>query len=95
MAVTAFLDTSVLLAGLVDFGPQSSPSQLVLHAVAEKRVAAATAWHCCLEFYSVATRLPRTGGETGSILRYLLIAGASLCIAAGVFLTSGGLHRRS
>ncbi|HET9369255.1 MAG TPA: PIN domain-containing protein [Vicinamibacterales bacterium] len=58
MAVTAFLDTSVLLAGLVDFGPQSSPSQLVLHAVAEKRVAAVTAWHCCLEFYSVATRLP-------------------------------------
>lgn len=58
MAVTAFLDTSVLLAGLVDFGPQSSPSQLVLHAVAEKRVGAATAWHCCLEFYSVATRLP-------------------------------------
>jgi predicted nucleic acid-binding protein len=57
--VSVFLDTSVLVAGLVDFGPQSAPAQLLLHAVAEKRVtAAATAWHCCLEFFSVATRLP-------------------------------------
>lgn len=59
MAVNAFLDTSVLLAGLIDFGPQSAPAQALLHAVAEKRaVAPATAWHCCLEFFSVATRLP-------------------------------------
>lgn len=54
-----FLDTSVLLAGLIDFGPQSAPAQSILHAVAEKHVpAATTAWHCCLEFYSVSTRLP-------------------------------------
>ena len=59
MAVAVFLDTSVLLAGLIDFGPQSAPAQSLMHAVAEKRVAsAATAWHCCLEFYSVSTRLP-------------------------------------
>ena len=59
MAVAAFLDTSVLLAGLVDFGPQSAPAQSLMHAVAEKRLNdVATAWHCCLEFYSVATRLP-------------------------------------
>jgi predicted nucleic acid-binding protein len=59
VAVSVFLDTSVLLAGLVDFGPQSAPAQSLLHAVAEKRVAGpATAWHCCLEFFSVATRLP-------------------------------------
>ena len=57
--MSVLLDTSVLLAGLVDFGPQSVPAQSLLHAVAEKRVAApATAWHCCLEFFSVATRLP-------------------------------------
>jgi predicted nucleic acid-binding protein len=57
--VSVFLDTSVLVAGLVDFGPQSAPAQSLLHAVAEKRVTApATAWHCCLEFFSVATRLP-------------------------------------
>ena len=59
MAVSVFLDTSVILAGLIDFGPQSAPAQTLMHAIAEKRVAApATAWHCCLEFYSVATRLP-------------------------------------
>lgn len=59
MAVTVFLDTSVLLAGLIDFGPQSAPAQSLMHAIAEKRVTApSTAWHCCLEFYSVATRLP-------------------------------------
>jgi hypothetical protein len=27
MALIVFLDTSVLLAGLVDFGPQSAPSR--------------------------------------------------------------------
>jgi predicted nucleic acid-binding protein len=54
-----FLDTSVLVGGLIDFGPQSAPAHSLLHAVAEKTVApAATAWHCCLEFYSVSTRLP-------------------------------------
>ena len=57
--MTTFLDTSVLLAGLIDFGPQSAPAQSLLHAVSEERVdAPATAWHCCLEFSSVATRLP-------------------------------------
>jgi predicted nucleic acid-binding protein len=59
VAVTPFLDTSVLLAGLIDMGPQSAPAQSVMHAVAERKLReAATAWHCCLEFYSVATRLP-------------------------------------
>lgn len=59
MAVSVFLDTSVLLAGLIDFGPQSAPAQSLLHAINEARVRApATAWQCCLEFFSVATRLP-------------------------------------
>ena len=54
-----FLDTSVLLAGLIDLGPQSHAPHLLLHAVAERAVTpTVTAWHCCLEFYSVATRLP-------------------------------------
>lgn len=57
--MSVFLDTSVLLAGLVDFGPQSAPAQSLLHAVSQKRIPPpATAWHCCLEFFSVATRLP-------------------------------------
>ena len=59
MAVSVFLDTSVLIAGLVDFGPQSAPAQKLLHGVAEQKVkSVGTAWHCCLEFFSVATRLP-------------------------------------
>lgn len=59
MAVAAFLDTSVLLAGVVDFGPQSSSAQQIMHAVGEGRVPRpGTAWHCCLELYSVMTRLP-------------------------------------
>lgn len=58
MAVSVFLDTSVLLAGLIDFGPQSAPAQSVMHGVAQDTIRGATAWHCCLEFYSVATRLP-------------------------------------
>jgi len=59
MAVEVFFDTSVLLAGLIDLGPQSGPAQSVLHAVAEKTVRSpGTAWPCCLEFFSVATRLP-------------------------------------
>ena len=54
-----FLDTSVLLAGLIDFGPQSGPAQSLFHEIAERRVPeAGTAWHCCLEFFSVSTRLP-------------------------------------
>jgi hypothetical protein len=57
--MSVFLDTSVLLAGLIDFGPQSAPAQSVFHAIAEYRVKdAGSAWHCCLEFFSVATRLP-------------------------------------
>lgn len=57
--MSAFLDTSVLLAGLIDFGPQSGPAQSIMHAVVEGRLPkTSTAWQCCLEFYSVATRLP-------------------------------------
>lgn len=73
MAVGVFLDTSVLLAGLIDLGPQSAPAQSVMHAVAEKTIPSpATAWHCCLEFFSVATRLPPefrlTPGDTLRLL---------------------------
>jgi predicted nucleic acid-binding protein len=57
--MSVFFDTSVLLAGLIQFGSESAPAQSLLHAVAEKRIPPpSTAWHCCLEFFSVATRLP-------------------------------------
>src|SRR5262245_50077876 len=54
-----FLDTSVWVGGIIDFGPSSEPAQVVLDAVAEGSLGQVrTAWHCCLEFFSVATRLP-------------------------------------
>jgi predicted nucleic acid-binding protein len=57
--VSVFLDTSVLVAGLIDLGPQSAPAHSLMHGVAERTIGpAATAWHCCLEFFSVSTRLP-------------------------------------
>ena len=73
MAVSVFLDTSVLLAGLIDFGPQSAPAQSLLHAVAERQVRdAATAWHCCLEFFSVSTRLPAEFRLTSAVAAQLV-----------------------
>ncbi|KAA0254805.1 MAG: PIN domain-containing protein [Acidobacteria bacterium] len=53
-----FVDTSVLLGGTIDVGPSCKPAQAVLDAVAARRLRARTAWHCCLEYYAVATRLP-------------------------------------
>jgi hypothetical protein len=54
-----FLDTTVLLGGCIDFGAYSAPSQLILDAVVDGRLSdVRTAWHCCLEFYAVSTRLP-------------------------------------
>jgi predicted nucleic acid-binding protein len=65
VAVTAaagrpiFFDTSVLLAGLVELGDQSLASGRILDAISRGSIGhPMTAWHCCLEFYSVATRLP-------------------------------------
>ena len=56
---TTFIDTSVLLGGLIQFGPKSEAAQRLMAALADDRFDhATTAWHCCLEFYSVATRLP-------------------------------------
>jgi len=49
----------VLLAGLIDLGPASAPAQRIMTAVATGNLRRVhTAWHCCLEFYAVATRLP-------------------------------------
>ncbi len=54
-----FLDTSVLLPGLMDLPRPDPGARRILTAIAEGRLRNAhTAWHCCLEFYSVATRLP-------------------------------------
>jgi predicted nucleic acid-binding protein len=55
----AFFDTSVLLAGMIDFGRSSHHALQLMDAVADRRIERPlTAWHCCLELYSVTTRLP-------------------------------------
>jgi len=54
-----FVDTSVLVAGTIDVGPASANAQRVLDAIATGRVREPlTAWHCCLEYFAVTTRLP-------------------------------------
>ncbi len=54
-----FVDTSVFLEGLIDMGPASAKAFSILEAVAAGRLRNPhTAWHCCLEFYAVSTRLP-------------------------------------
>ena len=61
MAVVSplFFDTTVLLAGLIELGPASVHAQRLMSAVAAGRFRGPrTAWHCCLEFYAVSTRLP-------------------------------------
>ena len=80
MVTGVFLDTSILLAGLIELGPASGPAQELMAAVAGGRLRRpCTAWHCCLEFYAVSTRLPeefrlspadaRLGLRTGYDLR--------------------------
>jgi toxin FitB len=55
-----FFDTSVLVPGIIELAGVNHPAQLLMTAMAEGRFTRpATAWHCCLELYSVATRLPR------------------------------------
>lgn len=59
MDAPAFFDTPVFVAGLIAAGPASADARRVLEFVAAGRVAQPlTAWHCCLEFYAVTTRLP-------------------------------------
>ncbi len=61
MAVVSpvFLDTGVFLDATIDVGPPSEKARAILQAIVEGRLGRGqTAWHCCLEFFSVSTRLP-------------------------------------
>lgn len=54
-----FFDTSVLVAGIVGFRQNPEAAQRLLDAVADGRIRRPlTAWHCCLEFFAVVTRVP-------------------------------------
>lgn len=53
-----FLDTNVFVSGLLDVSPDSA-CRAILEALESRRLrSCVTAWHCCLEFFSVTTRLP-------------------------------------
>jgi predicted nucleic acid-binding protein len=57
-ASAVFCDTTVLLGGLIEF-EEDAPAQRILDAIASGRLRRPfTAWHCCLEFFAVSTRLP-------------------------------------
>ena len=59
LVTPVFLDTTVFLEGLIDMGPSSEKARAILSSIADGRVRPGqTAWHCCLEFYAVSTRLP-------------------------------------
>ncbi len=49
-----FLDTSILIGGVFAAPHGSADARQIL----ARAKSLATAWHCCLEFYSVLTRLP-------------------------------------
>lgn len=56
---SVFFDTSIFVAGLVEMGRASEDPQRAMATVAAGHVRRPlTAWHCCLEFYSVITCLP-------------------------------------
>jgi predicted nucleic acid-binding protein len=53
-----FLDTSIFVSGLLEVSVDSACRDILV-ALANRRLrSGVTAWHCCLEFYSVTTRLP-------------------------------------
>ena len=55
-----FLDTSVMVSGLVDQGSVSRAPQTVFDAiVAGDLPAPHMVWHCCLETFAFLIRLPR------------------------------------
>ncbi len=59
LARSVFFDTSVLVSAFIEAGEAPSPAEVALDAITQQRVRRPlTSWHCVLEFYSVATRLP-------------------------------------
>jgi len=59
LASAVFFDTSVLIPAFIEMAETPSPAEAALDAISSQAVGRPmTAWHCVLEFYAVATRLP-------------------------------------
>lgn len=53
-----FLDTSIFVSGLLDPSPDPACRSIIEALKARRLRSCVTARHCCLEFFSVMTRLP-------------------------------------
>jgi predicted nucleic acid-binding protein len=59
LGARAFFDTSILVSGLIEMDETPTPAGAIVDAIGDGRLhEPMTAWHCVLEFYSVATSLP-------------------------------------
>jgi predicted nucleic acid-binding protein len=79
LVTPVFVDTTVFVEGLIDIGPASEKARAILKAIAGGQIRdPRTAWHCCLEFYAVSTRLPEeyrlTTEEAGLIIAESILA---------------------
>jgi len=73
LVTPVFFDSTVLIAGCIEVGAAGESAQRIMDAVADGRLRYIhTAWHCCLEFYAVATRLPEELRLTPAEARHLL-----------------------
>jgi predicted nucleic acid-binding protein len=79
-----FFDTSVLVSGLIEMGETPTSAGAIVDAVADHRVTRPlTAWHCVLEFYAVATRLPGNlrldPSVAGQLVKKEILDGFEIC----------------
>jgi predicted nucleic acid-binding protein len=84
LASSVFFDTSILVSAFIEMGETPSPSEAALDAITRQLVRRPlTAWHCVLEFYAVATRLPAnlrlTPKLAGGIVREQVLARFEVC----------------
>ncbi len=84
LASAVFFDTSILISAFIEMGDAPVPAEAALDAITQQRVRRPmTAWHCVLEFYAVATRLPanvRLGPKlAGGIVRNQILERFEVC----------------
>ena len=66
-----FLDTNIFVSGLLEVSADSACRDILVALANRRPRFGVTAWHCCLEFFSVTTRLPpdyRLSAETAIAL---------------------------
>lgn len=73
-----FFDTSVFVYGLLELNEEAESRRLLAEVSEGSLPNAVTAWHCCLEFFAVTTRLPNEArllpSESLEILKESILA---------------------